>query len=108
MDKDNASPTILNPNQLPTRRRQEATDLDDGPGKEIAELLKPRVGYVIEDEELSDPESQSDEVDPIDEQEIYGEHFLCHPLHALHTNQMIRASQKDNKNDRALMKLLQT
>jgi hypothetical protein len=73
MDKDNASPTILNASELPTRRRNDVANVNLGPGKEIAALLEPRVGYVIDDEELSDPELQlEDEIDPIDEQEIYG------------------------------------
>jgi hypothetical protein len=74
---DNANPTVLNLTDLPTRRGKNGGCKKKAPGSEIQELLEMKSRYVIQDFELSDPESllESDDdatVDPIDEQEIYG------------------------------------
>jgi hypothetical protein len=74
---DNANPTVLNLNDLPTRRGKEGASKQKVPGSEIQELLEMKSRYMIQDSDLSDPESglESDEdaaIDPIDEQEIYG------------------------------------
>jgi hypothetical protein len=77
MDKDNANPTVLNVTDLPTRRGRDGVNKKKAPGSEIQELLQMKSRYMINDSDLSDPESEleSDEdatVEPIDEQEIYG------------------------------------
>jgi len=73
---DNANPTVLNATDLPTRRGKDGTGKKNAPGSEIQELLEMKSRCIIQDSDLSDPESEleSDEdvtVEPIDEQEIY-------------------------------------
>jgi hypothetical protein len=74
---DNANPTVLNATDLPTRRGRDGASKKKVAGSEIQELLETKSRYIIQDSDLSDPESEfeSDEdatVEPIDEQEIYG------------------------------------
>ena len=75
MDKDNASPTILDLSQLPTRQVQKKV-LPSGPGTKYHDLIFSRPAYLSS----SDDESDSDDlegggdfaVEPIDGQEVYG------------------------------------
>jgi hypothetical protein len=84
---DNANPTVLNATDLPTRRGRDGTSKKKVAGSEIQELLEMKSRYIIQDSDLSDPESEleSDEdvtVEPIDEQEIYGMLLLALPFWA--------------------------
>jgi hypothetical protein len=82
---DNASPTILNTSQLPTRQKKFAPRL--GPDSKYTDLIFSRPSYLSqpfcdgfeEDPVWSSPDSSSGSssgddfaVDAIDEQEIYG------------------------------------
>jgi hypothetical protein len=82
---DNASPTILNTSQLPTRQKKLTPRL--GPDSKYADLIFSRPSYLsqpfcdgFDDERVwSSPDSSSSSsagddfaADPIDEQEIYG------------------------------------
>ena len=83
---DNANPTVLNATDLPTRRGRDGTNKKVA-GSEIQELLEMKSRYLLQDSDLSDPESEleSDEdvtVEPIDEQEIYGMLLLAFPFGA--------------------------
>lgn len=77
MDKDNASPTILNASQLPTRQRMKKRVLqDDFDGGLLAEITR-RPSYLSgssSDVPWSDESETDDDFtdEPIDEQEIYG------------------------------------
>lgn len=81
IDKDNANPTILNPSDLPSRRREStAKRRDTGTG--LFDDLIPRYSYLSDpfDTPVSatDSDDDSDAVpETIDEQEIYG---VYHPL----------------------------
>jgi hypothetical protein len=82
---DNANPTVLNATDLPTRRGGDGTSKKKVAGSEIQELLEMKSRLIIQDSDLSDPESEleSDEdvtVEPIDEQEIYGMLLLALPF----------------------------
>jgi hypothetical protein len=84
---DNANPTVLNATDLPTRRGRDGASKKRAAGSEIQELLEMKSRYIIQDSDLSDPESEleSDEdltAEPIDEQEIYGMFLLALPLSA--------------------------
>jgi hypothetical protein len=74
---DNENPTVLNAENLPTRRGKGVAGSKKVPGSEIQELMETRFRFMSQDSDLSDPESEleSDEdntAEPIDEQEIYG------------------------------------
>ena len=71
---ENANPTIINADQLPTRRGKGKTVPKEDQG--ILSLLKPTPNpalqiYLDGEEPLSDVEEELAE-EPIDEQEIYG------------------------------------
>jgi hypothetical protein len=79
MGADNENPTIFT--DLPTRRGQAGAGAKKAPGWEVLEMM-PMGSFGIDELDLSDPESEqvSDEdadVEPIDEQEIYGMLELC-------------------------------
>jgi hypothetical protein len=73
-DKDNANPTILNPSDLPSRRRDSAVKRRDDGGTGLFDDLIPRYNYLSDpfDESVSASDSDDEAVDNIDEQEIYG------------------------------------
>jgi hypothetical protein len=73
-DKDNANPTILNPSDLPSRRRDSTVKRRDDGGSGLFDDLIPRYNYLSDpfDESVSASDSDDDAVDNIDEQEIYG------------------------------------
>lgn len=78
---DNANPTVLNVADLPTRRGKGGLGSKKTAGSEIQQLMQIKSHYMMQDIDLSDPESapESDEeaaVEPIDEQEIYGKFVL--------------------------------
>jgi hypothetical protein len=76
-DKDNANPTILNPSDLPSRRRESNAGKRDDGGSGLFDDLIPRYNYLSDpfDDPLSASDSDDDDVENIDEQEIYG---MCH------------------------------
>lgn len=87
-DKDNANPTILNPSDLPSRRRESTVKRRDDGGTGLFDSLVPRYNYL--NDPFLDPASPSDSdddidaddaraVEDIDEQEIYGAP-ACLPL----------------------------
>jgi hypothetical protein len=73
-DKDNANPTILNPSDLPSRRRDSTVKRRDDGGTGLFDDLIPRYNYLSDpfDESVSASDSDDDAADNIDEQEIYG------------------------------------
>jgi len=77
-DKDNANPTILNPSDLPSRRRASTVHRRDDGGSGLFDHLVPRHGSPLSDpfDHALGPASPSDDgsddaVEDIDEQEIY-------------------------------------
>ena len=87
MEKDNANPTILNTEQLPTRQKgkkgrkvagKKLAKVDNGEALVREVMRKPEyLDSTFNDIEVpwSDPDSASDDeytIEPIDEQEIYG------------------------------------
>ena len=76
-DKDNANPTILNPSDLPSRRRESNAGKRDDGGSGLFDDLIPRYNYLSDpfDDPVSASDSDDDVVENIDEQEIYG---MCH------------------------------
>ncbi|KAH6638457.1 hypothetical protein C7974DRAFT_391642 [Boeremia exigua] len=72
-DKDNANPTILNPSDLPSRRRDSTAGRRDHGRSALFDDLVPRYNYLSDpfDDPLSASDSDDDVVEAIDEQEIY-------------------------------------
>ena len=76
LDKDNANPTILNPSDLPSRRRDSVTGKHEE-GSGLFDDLVPRYNYLSDpfDDPLSASDSDDDVAENIDEQEIYPSQF---------------------------------
>ena len=74
VDKENANPTILNPSDLPSRRRELAVKNRDDGGSGLFDNLIPAYNYLSDPFEgpVSSSDSEDDSVEVIDEQEIYG------------------------------------
>lgn len=87
MEKDNLNPTILDPSDLPSRRRESTTRRRDEGGAGLFDDLIPRYSYLSDpfDDHAASTDSDEDVREDIDEQEIYGTpcfHVLCnHPTH---------------------------
>ncbi|KAF2118253.1 hypothetical protein BDV96DRAFT_611035 [Lophiotrema nucula] len=73
LDKDNANPTILNPSDLPSRRRELAVKKREDGGTGLFDELIPAYTYLNDpfDGPVSSSDSDDDSVEDIDEQEIY-------------------------------------
>jgi hypothetical protein len=76
MELDNANPTIVNTSEIPSYR--ERRQIKDASQKKhgIRELLMGKSSYAIDPfylSDYSDTDSDDSNVEPIDEQEIYGE-----------------------------------
>lgn len=73
-DVQNANPTILNPSDLPTRRQTNEVKARADGGTGLFDDLIPSNGYEsdISRSEASSDEEDSDEIEEIDAQEIYG------------------------------------
>lgn len=84
IDKDNANPTILNPSDLPSRRRESLVKKRDDGGTGLFDNLVPAYNYLSDpfDRPVSSSDSDDDSAEEIDEQEIYGSccfsHFQFH------------------------------
>ncbi len=77
IEKDNANPTILSVAELPAHRQRRKNREDSSKEHIIRDLLmaKPK-NYALDPfymSDFSDTDSDDDSVEPIDEQEIYGE-----------------------------------
>jgi metal-sulfur cluster biosynthetic enzyme len=72
-DKDNANPTILNPSDLPSRRRESSAKKREDGGTGLFDDLIPVYTYLNDpfDQPASPSDSDDDSVEDIDEQEIY-------------------------------------
>ncbi|OCK81237.1 hypothetical protein K432DRAFT_392332 [Lepidopterella palustris CBS 459.81] len=72
-DKDNANPTILNPSDLPSRRRESSVKKREDGGVGLFDDLIPAYTYLNDPFDLpaSSSDSDSDSVEDIDAQEIY-------------------------------------
>ena len=73
-DKDNANPTILNPSDLPTRHQPNVSFHRSDGGTGLFDGLVP-TQHILQDpldRSSSSSDDDSDDVEPIDEQEIYG------------------------------------
>ena len=77
LDKDNANPTILNPSDLPSRRRESNTGKHEDGRTGLFDDLIPRYNYLSDpfDDSMSTSDSEND-VENIDEQEIYGAYHM--------------------------------
>ncbi len=76
VELDNANPTILSVSELPTHRQQRKARVDGSKKQDIQELLMAKPSYAMDPfylSDFSDTESDDSSVEPIDEQEIYGE-----------------------------------
>ncbi|KAF2141735.1 uncharacterized protein K452DRAFT_318686 [Aplosporella prunicola CBS 121167] len=71
LDKDNANPTILNPSDLPSRRRESAVKKHEATGVGLFDDLIPAYTYLNDPFYHSSSESDDGSVEDIDEQEIY-------------------------------------
>ncbi|KAL6703723.1 hypothetical protein ACN47E_009104 [Coniothyrium glycines] len=87
MEKDNLNPTILNPSDLPSRRRESTARRRDDGGTGLFDDLIPRYNYLSDpfDEHVSASDSDDDDArEAIDEQEIYDLiSTICDPEHPL-------------------------
>jgi len=70
-DKDNANPTIINPSDLPSRRRSAPTAKRVGIFEALAPAYPSIVDPVSSAEDFSDSASSDEEREEIDEQEVY-------------------------------------
>jgi hypothetical protein len=85
VELDNANPTILSISELPSHRQRRKGG-EDSPTKKhgIRDILMAKPTYTMDPfylSDFSDTDSDDSTVEPIDEQEIYGEpsesSFLC-------------------------------
>ncbi|KAF1940228.1 cytoplasmic protein-like protein required for cell viability [Clathrospora elynae] len=86
IDKDNANPTILNPSDLPSRRRESHVKRRDEGGSGLFDDLVPRCSYLSDpfDAPVSTSDPDDDAREDIDEQEIYDLiSTICDPEHPL-------------------------
>jgi hypothetical protein len=74
LDKQNANPTILNPSDLPSRRREAPVKRRDDGGTGLFDDLIPPYNSLNDpfDHSVSSSDSDDDAVEHIDEQEVYG------------------------------------
>ncbi|KAF2270741.1 cytoplasmic protein-like protein required for cell viability [Lojkania enalia] len=73
LDKDNANPTIINPSDLPCRRRECSVKKREDGSTGLFDNLTPTYNYLSDpfDGPDSSGDSDDDSVEDIDEQEIY-------------------------------------
>ncbi|KAH9878995.1 hypothetical protein J1614_002430 [Plenodomus biglobosus] len=87
LDKDNANPTILNPSDLPSRRRESTGRRQQNGGTGLFADLIPRYSPLTDpfDAPVSASDSEDDDApEAIDEQEIYDLiSTICDPEHPL-------------------------
>lgn len=82
LDKQNANPTILNPSDLPSRRREAQVKRRDDGSTGLFDDLIPPYSYLndpFDPAASSSDDSEDDAVEHIDEQEVYGESSPCAP-----------------------------
>lgn len=75
---DNANPTIISVSELPSHRRRSNAKNEATKKYGIQELIMAKPSYALDPfymSDYSDTDSDDSTVEPIDEQEIYGEHF---------------------------------
>ena len=78
---DNANPTIISVSELPSHRRRQKSKQDGNKGG-IEELLMAKPSYAMDPfymSDFSDTDSDDSTIEPIDEQEIYGEYCFKFP-----------------------------
>ncbi len=76
VEKDNANPTILSVSELPAHRQRRKNKEDSSKEHVVRELLMAKPSYAMDPfymSDFSDTDSDDSTVEPIDEQEIYGE-----------------------------------
>lgn len=70
---ENANPTILNPSDLPSRRRESTVKQRKDGGTGLFDSISPNLTYPFDPpSSVSDSEEDDDSLEEIDEQEIYG------------------------------------
>jgi hypothetical protein len=77
---DNANPTILSVSELPSNRQRRKAKNDASKKRGVQGLLMAKPSYAMDPfyvPDFSDTDSDDSSIEPIDEQEIYGEHPLC-------------------------------
>lgn len=85
MVADNPNPTVLSPADLPSRRSKREENAAASRKSGIEELFLAKPSYTMDPfyaSDFSDTESDDSTLEPIDEQEIYGE-FGYSPLFEL-------------------------
>jgi len=69
---ENANPTILNPSDLPSRRRESTVKQRKDGGTGLFDSIRPNLTYPFDPpSSVSDSEEDDDSLEEIDEQEIY-------------------------------------
>jgi len=79
MSLDNANPTVLSEAELSSHRQRRRTRTDTPKKSGIRDLLMAKPSYALDPfymSDFSDDDSDDSSVEPIDEQEIYGEFLL--------------------------------
>lgn len=98
VELDNANPTILSVSELPTHRQRRKARGDGSNKQGIQELLMAKPSYAMDPfylSDFSDTDSDDSSVEPIDEQEIYGEFS--------HLRNFLRASKPSMHNGTRVM-----
>lgn len=102
MAVDNANPTVLDATDLPTRRRKGIATESKEPGAGLRAIMSMKQPLMVDVQEVSSSDVDSeddDEVEPIDEQEIFGMFaevvsFCCSPRnHQMSRQDPIHMSQ---------------
>lgn len=78
-EMDNANPTILSVNELPSRRRKAKAGVVEPKDFGIQEIMMAKPSYAMDPfylSDYSDTDSDDSSLEPIDEQEVYGK-FCC-------------------------------
>jgi hypothetical protein len=76
IEKDNANPTILSVSELPTHRQKRKNREASSKEHVVRDLLMAKPSYAMDPfymSDFSDTDSDDSTVEPIDEQEIYGQ-----------------------------------
>jgi hypothetical protein len=78
MSLDNANPTILSSSELPTHRQRRKARDESSKEHGLREVLMGKSSYTMDPfymSDFSDSDSDDSNVEPIDEQEIYGSYL---------------------------------
>ena len=88
MSLDNANPTVLNASELPTHRQRRKARDESSKEHGLREVLMGKSSYMMDPfymSDFSDSDSDDSNVEPIDEQEIYGSYLTVLSLVSLNS-----------------------